>query len=63
MKTPEILETTDRTHTWAQILPSMLDIIERGIRDADKIVIRDHLLQMAKAADLWNEHCKKTLPR
>jgi hypothetical protein len=52
--------TIDITPTWSGLLPWMLRVLEsNGENEAAKQPLREELVQMAKAADLWNAHCAK----
>jgi hypothetical protein len=52
------MKTIDLTPTWASLVPVLMHIAKysespSGLRD-----VTDELTKMAKAADLWNAHCK-----
>lgn len=50
----EIIEKFDCTPTWSALLEPMLDLVAQG----HGTKIKPDFKQMAKAADLWNQHCK-----
>lgn len=52
------MKTIDLTPSWASLVPVLMHIAKysdspSGLRD-----VTDELTKMAKAADLWNAHCK-----
>lgn len=47
----------DVTPTWADILPALLTLLDRGGAEGQKTA-REELARMAQAADKWNAHCE-----
>ena len=55
------MKTIDLTPTWASLVPVLMHIAKHsdspsGLRD-----VTDELTKMARAADLWNAHCKEQI--
>jgi hypothetical protein len=55
------MNTIDLTPTWASLVPVLMHIAKHsespsGLRD-----VTDELTKMARAADLWNAHCKEQI--
>ena len=53
-------QTIDLTPTWEGLVPVLAHILQNSESPSVRKNITEELLKMARAADLWNEHCKST---
>jgi len=52
-------ETIDLTPTWESLVPAMVYILQHSYEsETTKQNIAAEIRKMAKAADMWNAHCK-----
>jgi hypothetical protein len=51
-------KTIDLTPTWESLVPVMVHILQHSESDTAKRDITAEIKSMAKAADMWNAHCK-----
>jgi hypothetical protein len=55
------MKTIDMTPTWASLVPAFVHILQHSESEWSKRDIQNELTKMARAADLWNAHCKKEI--
>jgi hypothetical protein len=53
------MKTIDMTPTWEGLVPALIHILQHSESESSKRNIADELTKMARAADLWNAHCKE----
>lgn len=53
------MKTIDLTPTWSEILPTLLIILRDASPKGQSSAVEE-LKNMARAADMWNEHVKKS---
>jgi hypothetical protein len=51
-------ETIDLTPTWESLVPVLVHILQHSETETAKRLITAEIMSMAKAADMWNAHCK-----
>lgn len=52
------MKTIDITLTWQGLVPVLVHILQHSESASSRRDITEELTKMAKAADLWNAHCK-----
>jgi hypothetical protein len=52
------MKTIDMTPTWESLVPAFVYILQHSESESSKRMTNE-LTKMARAADLWNAHCKE----